>query len=563
MFRRFLPTGGGRPAHRVTAHASRKTDRLLAAILFGIPRHQELQGRLQLLYEVGPPLEGAVRQDTLALDHLRAIVRAARRVGKLPELRDAAAGLEPDGDIGVVWFDLAVTVLTSPLQPLPAEDLFALIEELHDREPEFGQGAIYAYVSERRRDGRPLDGGLLPQLLSQLCDARARSTDLAARRAELLRFLEVLHAEHTAHGGDDRLSRLLARVLDRHRVTPGRGRWAGTAAQPAGLAGIAGPAQPEGPAGPADAERRVIIQIRVEEPDALIQQPDVPYTRRRYLLRGFHYEGVGDDPPTFHGGTAATDLFTGDELERRGREFLLAWKGQAEAGKGASKRYEFLLPDSLLGFPAELWPGGVSGVPLSHSCQVVVRSLTRYQDSTIHESWARRWDALDRGCPPGDALAHIGWMSPEKALDTDSPSTPWSCPSGTYPPLYLTDPADLQEWLQSHADLTCLGLGAPYTLHDELMRDTVRDALMYDGIPVMVWRRDAGDPALLLDALREPRPPALLAELPHSVLEARRRRRHDPAGVGRQITLLWDDPTCVFSQDHPMSGTRTTGEGAA
>ncbi|KOU57821.1 hypothetical protein ADK57_37850 [Streptomyces sp. MMG1533] len=515
-----------------------REERLLAAILADIPGLQARQGRLDLVYDVGPPLRGAVREFDRPFDHLREVVRTGRRTGTLAALRDVLLDVEQE-DADAHWFALAVTVLTAPAGPLSPEYMLRLVGEMRGLPPEFGVSTVARYATERRGAGRPLDADSLPVALLRLYDAREDATVAAGPRTLMLRFLELLAEEAGAHEQGGRLARLLARAPGRRGVTTGP-----VADSP----------------GQADAERQVIIQIRVEEVGPPVDEHE-PFTGRSYFLRGFHYEGGGGDGPAFHCATDPTEVFQGDELERRGREFLLAWREQADVGVGADKRYEFLLPDSLLGYPAELWPGGPSGVPLSYGSRVVVRSLKRYDDSTIHDQWARRWEALDRDCPPGDALERIGWMS---SGDANSCDRQWSCPPGRFPPLHLTDVADVEDWLRDHKDLSCLGLAAPYELHDPLVREAVRDALMYDGIPVMVWRRDAGDPGLLLDALRGDCPPALLAELPDSVLGARKYRRRDPLSVGSHITLLWDDPTCVFrNQNSQMPGTLGAGGGAA
>lgn len=544
MFRWRRRFGGGE-GHLADPRVRWATSRLLVQTLAGIERLQSVEGRRELLGEVGPPLRDAVPANPVTADHLRAMVHTARRTGQLPLLRDALLELEGD-DIGAAWFALAVTVMTER-GPLPAASMLEVVAELHVQEPEFGWTARSRYASEHRGDGPPLEGGPLPDALSRLYDPMVDPADPDAPRRRLLRFLELLREEAVAEGpGGERLARRLARIQDRH----GGRALGGHPARPA-------------PA-PLVAERQIIIQIRVEEAGA---PSDLPAAERSYSLHGFLYELVGTDRPVFRGSRTAPGLITGGELTDRGRRFLADWREQAEAVRDANRRVEFLLPHSLLGYPAELWPSGSAEVPLSRSCQVVVRSLTRYRDSTIHDEWIRRWKALDRGCPPGDALKRIGWLSKdtpgEPSGGRNSPKEPWSCPEGRFPPLRLTDPADIEEWLRTHADLACLGLTMAYDHHDDLVRDAVRDAILEDGIPVMVWRRDKGDPDLLLEALRSAEPPTLLADLPRSVLQARKRGRSDALGVGNNISLLWDDPTCVFSgQDHQMSGIGGAEEGA-
>lgn len=523
-----------------------RTDSQLLAILLGTDGLHELAVRQELLLLTGEQLGLGhalhVAESPDAPTHLRAIVRAGREPEVLEALRDALLVVK-GGDTGAEWFRLAATVLTSPVSPLPADFMLDLIGELRKEANGFGRAALARYLSERHAAGRPVDGRTLPQVLGRLHDARVPAADPDAPRADLLRFLRLLAAEP---GIGSRLASLLASVLGKD----GAHRPAATAA-----------------GSPAHGRRRVIIQIRVEEENA---PSDLPYTQRRYSLRGFHYESLGEAAPEFHCSWPSREVFTGDELERCGHEFLATWRAQEQADWGVHKRVEFLLPDSLLGHPVELWQNGLSDIPLSRSCQVVVRSLRRYKDSSLHLEWDRRWRALDLDCPPGDALKRIGWMSPVVTRGTEPGTVTCGsgdpakddrfCPESTYPPLRLTDAADVEDWLRDHADLACLGLGAPYDPHDPIIRDAVVDALLEDGVPVMIWRRDEGDPAHLLDALRACRPPALLAELPHSVLAARKRGRRDQLSVGKQITLLWDDPTCVFTrQDSQMSGTFGAG----
>ncbi|KUO18936.1 VMAP-C domain-containing protein [Streptomyces dysideae] len=545
MLRRLLRTLSVRRSEPDTAQdqaqaqdqdPTQDVDEPLVAILADIPRLQRLDGRHDLLQQAGPQLRLAVAEHRVARDHLRAVVGTARRTGTLEALQGALLALEPD-DVGADWFNLAVTVQTAPSGPLPADFMMGLIGELRRQPQGFGQQAMRRYLPERRLARRPLEPGSLPHVLFQLYDARTTpsttpgtpgASDTAS--SELRYFLGLLAEEATT----PELTSLLASVQD--------------------------PAAAPAPAPTTRTERQVIVQVRVEEEGA---PSDLPYTRRQYSLRGYCYERVGDDEPAFRGSKALPGLFTGRELDRHG--FLAAWQDWAESGWGVTKRVEFLLPHSLLNHPAEAWPSGPADVELSHTCQVVVRSLTRYKDKTVHDPWLRRWAALDHGCPPGDALERIGWMGPDASAEQPGAAgKPWSCPGSRYPSLRLTHPADVGDWLRAHPDLACLGLGTPYDHDLDLLRDAVRDALLLDGIPVMVWRRDEGDPGPLVDVLRDCHKPDRLADLPHTVHEARRQGRRDPRSVHNQISLLWDDPTCVFtSQDQQMTGTRVAGEGAA
>ncbi|MDI9836168.1 hypothetical protein [Streptomyces sp. KAU_LT] len=531
---------GGRPSRW-------KAERQLVEILLGTAGLHELAARQELLLLTGERL--AFGHALLAPEHpdprthLRAVVRATRDTERLAALRDALLELRGD-DIGAAWFRLAATTSIRPDGPVPGHCMSDLIAELREHPEDFGRGAATRYLSDRRAAGRPLDcRPLLPDVMFRLYDARRPAGGPDTRHTDLCDFLRMLDAES---GRTGRLGTLIAAVVrndrDRHR----------------------GPQA--GPTATAPQERRVVIQIRVEEEDAPC---DEPLDRRHYSLRGFHYESGPGDKPVFHCSWPLSGRFTGDELEARGRDFLATWRGHEHDDWEVNRRVEFLLPDSLLGHPAELWPSGSSGKPLSRRCHVVVRSLRRYKDTSLHGEWRRRWAALDRDCAPGDALERIGWMRPDLSraraeTDVDCRGTAWSCPDSKYEPLRLRDPADVEDWLRQHIDLACLGLGTPYDPGDPLVREAVTDALLEDGIPVMIWRRDEGDAVDFVDLLRRVRPPGLLAELPDSVLEARRHNRTDTASLGHHITLLWDDPTCVFSsQDGQMPGIRGAGGGAA
>ncbi|MFF8944231.1 hypothetical protein ACF1A5_18570 [Streptomyces sp. NPDC014864] len=545
MFGRRPLFGGPatRGGHRRQRHTW-KLHRQLVGMLLSVRELHQQDTRHELLDLMGEHLDldepFSVPDNPDARKHLRAVVRAAAQEdATLEALRDALEDIVPD-DIDAAWFRLAVTALTATEGPLAARFILGLISEFRSLPRDFGRAATSRYRTERRAAGHPVDGRTLPLVLLHLYDAWAPSPD--ARRRELVGFLRRLDAEP---GRSPRLAHLLARI-------PGEETKA-LAPAAAGASACAG--------GQAGTGRRVIIQIRVEEEDA---PSDLPYTQRRYSLRGLHYEGTGNARPEFHCAWDWPGPLTGEELARCGDGFLADWSAHEAVEWGPDKRVEFLLPDSLLGYPAEAWPSGSAGRPLSRSCQVVVRSLRRYKDDSLHQEWGRRWRMLDADRPPGDALKRIGWMSTDgggaAAQDAKVPPEGFDWPDSAYAPLRLTDLADVQRWLEGHTDLACLGLGSPYDYHDPLIREAVLDALLEDGIPVMVWRRDAGDPAHLVDALRADGPPALLAELPDSVLKARKRERNNPLSVGKQITLLWDDPTCVFrGQDGRMSGTQGAG----
>ncbi|MFD8005361.1 VMAP-C domain-containing protein [Streptomyces mirabilis] len=385
------------PRSRPPWHA----ERVLTKILLGIDWLHQSEHRADLLTAADPRLRDVTPERSRARDHLRAMVRVARHTGRLPSLRDALLSFQPD-EHAAVLFDLAVTALTMP-GALPTADMFDLIDELREFPPEFGAMTVSAYKSERRAYDRPLDAASLSRALLQLYDARVDPADPAAPRRNLMLFLRLLAEEPVPPGLGDALPRLTGRLVDRHGGTSGR-------TDPAGAHVYGGTSAPDGTA---STEPMVIIQIRVDEAGA---PSDLPYTRQLYSLRGLIYEYVGGGEPVLKGPAKhLPGLITGAELEHRGRDFLIALHGADEVRRGARRRVEFLLPDSLLGHPFELWPSGPAEVPVGRGCQVVVRSVIRYRDRSVHEAWIDRWNRLDQDCSPGDAIERIGWLNPDNS----------------------------------------------------------------------------------------------------------------------------------------------------
>ena len=124
-----------------------------------------------------------------------------------------------------------------------------------------------------------------------------------------------------------------------------------------------------------------------------------------------------------------------------------------------------------------------------------------------------------------------------------------------WPPLDPLDAAGFTEWLIGRPELACLGLSVPYDRLADQLRAAVLDALFVEGVPVMVWRGDPGDPGELVGALRR-HAPERLRDLPEAVHRCRRHgRTAGAADVSNSITLLWDDPDCVDAdQDLPYAG---------
>jgi hypothetical protein len=278
------------------------------------------------------------------------------------------------------------------------------------------------------------------------------------------------------------------------------------------------------------ADSRLVVQIRLEALDA--EHID----NGRYLLRSAYYwQPLPSGPLRRINILGETEPFAKSELIGAGSARLAGWTDLARAVRGAGGgkvRVEFLLPSSLLSHEAELWKVG-SGMPMGHHHPVVVRSLERYSDDWIDRTpWHERWSHVRAGSRGTDVLDRIEW-----------------------PALQLEQSADLADWLAAHPELACMGLASPYDALAGPVRDAVQDALLMEGVPVMLWRRTAGHSSELVEALRE-HSPECLADLPETVRQCRKAARHaGEADVRNNITLLWDDPECVDpEQDRPYEG---------
>lgn len=454
-----------------------------------------------------PPRAGApsfrldVPHHDKARDHLAAIVQAVRTrrdpVAALDALTKALRAGHP-GDRALPWLELAVCGLTgaSPLPPGPAIGLVQALFEVTDPPP---PDRLVRHVPYDAPGTGQLTGGeTLPEILLRLSDRRR-----GEGREPLLRFLHAVAYDETlaAHAQLDALRTLLTAL-----------------------------GAPAAPVRAAEARSRLIVQIRVEACGA-------PHVEDEwYQLWGSYYRQPADGGPLTRVRTLEpTEPFRRSELTDVGSARLSGWRELARDVRGASGgvRVEFLLPAALLGHCAELWSLGPSRTPVGRHHPVVVRSLERYSDHWLDQRpWQRRWDHLCDDGPYPDALDRIEW-----------------------PPLDGDPMAGLARLLAHRPELACLGLAEPYDRLTARHRDAVHDALWMEGVPVMVWRRGDGEPGELMDALRRHAPPRL-RDLPETVHHCRKQGRTcGDTDVRNNITLLWDDPSCVDAdQDLPFAG---------
>ncbi|MGP3953210.1 VMAP-C domain-containing protein [Streptomyces sp. 7N604] len=165
---------------------------------------------------------------------------------------------------------------------------------------------------------------------------------------------------------------------------------------------------------------------------------------------------------------------------------------------------EFILPLALLDAPLEQWTLGITGapeVPIGAEYPVVVRSLDRLRDPTLHTKWRRLWSRAKDG--PAAGALHI-----------------------------------------AHGD------------RQELQ------AAIQEGLPVIAWMRDSKDP-VAADALRDLLGGAPLARLPVLVRDVRSAAFGgvgSPGHPGHGVRLLYDDPDRTPEQMMRLQVPEPAGE---
>ncbi|WP_035845011.1 VMAP-C domain-containing protein [Kitasatospora azatica] len=468
---------------------------LLLEVLLGFRQMATLEFRQSLLAQLvvvsdGQRIDAEVGHRDAATPHLREMLRSfAARPDPLEPLDWLCAAL---GDLAphegaLPWLRLTVHSMRGRA-PLPVETMLALIDRLRRIPPQQPE-RLRRYLTERQGVALLRPEATLPEIMLRLADRRG-----APDPGPLVRFLTALTADES-NPSHHELAAL--KVL---------------------LTGFEVPVDERAEAAEAG---RLIVQIRLEAQEAEHLE------NGRYLLRASCYrQSPTGGPLEWIDTLGPVESFTRSELIQSGSARLTAWEQFTQEqvnAAGGRVRIEFLLPTPLLGHPAELWEVGDTRRPLGRNHPVVVRSLERYKDRWLNdEAWRDRWSQLCGGAPAEDPIGLIGW-----------------------PPLLVEKAAELQRWVAEQPTLACLGLSIPYDGLEPELRGAVDEVLFEEGMPVLLWRRDQGDPSALLAALRE-HEPACLTELPETVHRCRRKGRLVGADdVRNNITLFWDDPDCV------------------
>ncbi|WP_327327996.1 hypothetical protein OG735_39785 [Streptomyces sp. NBC_01210] len=494
----------------------------LAEALLGFPDSADAEFRHTVLKEMGAQLNQDrrpldIRQSAVAPDHILQLARfcedhhdpeaALRALWTTMEFlrRDEAALLD---------LKRCIDWLTRRGR-LPERQL-ARLEELCDRiAPSVPRAVMEQAVQTACGPGRraPLRGReSLPEAVRRLDQARGND-----RVPLVLLFLAELAA------------RLPDRVSDELREEIGNA---------AGLLGLqdeeklALSARTRQPA----PSSRMVLQLRVEEVSA-------PAGSEQYVIEAHLYDR--DD--------AGLRLLTKRECKGRlgrrelaagGANLLVTWNDLVATGDHADDfRIEFLLPWSLLGHPADMWGVDADGYRVGFQCPVVVRSLDRLREPSWRRPWRDRWKLLHNGTAAAQVLTRCGWL----AIDDPEPGAPEPLAGlkGGGPVLRLRGKdGDVRRWLDTHADIACLGLAFAYEPTDERAVHGVKDAVR-EGVPAIIWRRDGGDPGPLISRLGELATEDL-PSLPELLRRWRRSAQEDDiADMHNHLTLLWDDPDCI------------------
>ncbi|MFF6835264.1 hypothetical protein ACFY84_25860 [Streptomyces sp. NPDC012438] len=488
---------------------SRAANDLLVDILMSFADISRTEFRNQLLGHISadlrcPEFGGGVPESPQARTHVRSMLTAAGTRSDPPAvleaLCDTLQSLTPY-DAAVVW--LRVTVLSvAEDKPLPADTMVPLIRALWQLKPQPRPQHLIPYTAGAGR-GLSLagDNATLPEVLERIAD---RGDDQGP--ALLARFLGSFARDTLSqhHANLEPVRSLLERT---------------------GLA--ADHNVPE----TVSSDHRLIIQIRLEPGDA----PHIEDARYE-VHASYYWQPRAGGRFSRVAQLADPVSLRKSELTAFGSRCLSAWAELADELSNAPshpKRIEFILPAPLLGHPADLWVTGATRQSLGHQHPVVVRSRERYIDSLLSKQpWISRWNHLRQADGETDALDLIGW-----------------------PAISTGKPTEFTSWIIERPTLACLGLQQPYERLTAPMREAVDGAMFTDGVPAMLWVRDPGEPDTLMEALRQHKPDHL-TDLPDIVHQCRRQGRS--AGdddVRNHITLLWEDPDCVDSnQDHRFAG---------
>ncbi|WP_145830883.1 hypothetical protein [Actinoplanes teichomyceticus] len=184
---------------------------------------------------------------------------------------------------------------------------------------------------------------------------------------------------------------------------------------------------------------------------------------------------------------------------------------------GGPLRLEFVLPMMLLNLPVERWSKEIDPddgpVPFYRHYPVVVRSLDRIQERTRHRVWRRRWRVLREAPGTTVCLYSVG------------------------------DPPRLEQDIVLDERVVSLVLSASPEQPNGARE--IRVAIR-TGVPVLLWHREGTPDRLFRQAVQDLLAYGGIVELPDRAQRLRitsSRDDDDLADTGRNLVLLWDDPS--------------------
>ncbi|MEV7770262.1 hypothetical protein [Kitasatospora sp. NPDC086791] len=520
-----VPTNTGESDSRPVAAEpwSAKADTALHEFLHQVPDLDDPEFRRTVLRDLGrrlgPGTAFAVPYSPQTADHLLNLVHACRSWHEphsaLAELAASLRTLRP-GTSAVDWLGAAVESVTESGLLSPELQL-AVLRTVRALSPPPTSVEVQRLVESMCTDGethpvRARDS--LPEAVSRL--HRARQIDGPPL---LLRFLLRLAVDRPGPEGD-RLADLVKKIARERNLT--EAELTATVRQPA----TTRPAE----------DHPLVLQITLDDVSPVGSDTEPVYAFEAVLF------DTSEQPWKLLAKQAGNEPVSQSDLLRHGSHHLTSWTELASAAAHAEGlRVEFLLPWSLLGHPAELWPMDEDDYPVGMHFPVVVRSLDRIRSAFWHTAWKNKWRALEaamEGSGPGTVADLPGWF-----VLTDG-AAPIEAEVSARTLHIGSGKGDVRRWLDSRPHTAILALSFPYAYHPKKRAapyQAVKDAVR-EGIPVMIWRRDTGSPTELHALLGE----LATAQLPALAAHVQRRRRaareDDQSDLGRHLTLLWDEP---------------------
>ncbi|GAB7185283.1 hypothetical protein ATKI12_5114 [Kitasatospora sp. Ki12] len=516
----------GEPAGREPWSAG--ADAVLHDFLCQVPDLHQPDFRHLVLADLGRRLglatPFAVADSAQAVDHLMDLVHACRRwqdpLRALARLADSIRTLRP-GTAAVGWLDAAVDAVTEKGLLTP-DAQHALLRTLRSLSPQPRPAEVLRLVEAacagRTHPVRARDG--LAEAASRLNQAR-----LDDAPPLLLGFLARLAATRPGPEGAQ-----LKELVKRHAHELGLTE--GDLAEPVTSCGGAFSAR----TGPAQ-RHPLVLQIALDDVSPVGSEAEPVYAFEAALY------DTTEQPWRLISKRAGDEPVPQSALRARGSRHLTTWGELAAAAADAEGlRVEFLLPWSLLGHPAELWPMDEDDYPVGMHFPVIVRSLDRIRAAFWHTAWKNKWRALEatlENCGQDTVADLPGWfVHTEGAAPLDAEVTGRTLHIGG-------TKGDVRRWLDSRPLTAVLALSFPYAYHPKrraVPYQAVKDAVR-EGIPVMIWRRDTdGSPTELHVLLGELAAGQLAGLAAHVQRRRRAASEDDRTDLGHHITLLWDEP---------------------